>query len=101
MHDPSRTNKELIEENSFLKQRIQELEQSEVEHKRASDELRESEEKYRILLSESPDPTFSFTPEGQYRYVNRSFAEGIGKPIEDIIGKSICCLLYTSDAADE
>jgi two-component system, cell cycle sensor histidine kinase and response regulator CckA len=52
-------------------------------------ELRESEEKYRILLEESPDPIFSFSPEGQYMYVNRSFANGVGKPVEDIIGKRI------------
>jgi two-component system, cell cycle sensor histidine kinase and response regulator CckA len=51
--------------------------------------LRESEEKYRILLDESPDPIFSFTSEGQYRYANRAFAEGIGKVVEDIIGKRI------------
>ena len=70
MQDPSKTNQGLVEENTLLKQRIKELEQSEAACKRANDVLRESEEKYRILLSESPDPTFSFTPEGQMRYLN-------------------------------
>jgi two-component system, cell cycle sensor histidine kinase and response regulator CckA len=51
--------------------------------------LRESEAKHRILLEESSDPIFSFTPEGQYLYVNRAFANGVGKPLEDIIGKRI------------
>ena len=100
MNNPSRTNQELLEENSILKQRIRELEQSESERKRTSDELRESEEKYRILVSESPDPTFSFTPEGQYRYVNRAFAEGVGKPVEDIIGQSIWDV-FPKDEADK
>jgi PAS domain S-box-containing protein len=59
------------------------------ERMRAVEELRESEEKFRILLEESPDPIFSFTPEYQYKYANIAFATGIGKPIEDIIGKSI------------
>ncbi|MCX5829140.1 MAG: PAS domain S-box protein [Deltaproteobacteria bacterium] len=89
MHDPSKTKQELIEENALLKQRIQELKISQAECKRENDALRESEEKYRILLSESPDPACSFSPEGQYRYVNRAFAEVVGKPVEDIIGKSI------------
>jgi len=99
MQDPSKTNQGLVEENTLLKQRIKELEQSEAACKRANDVLRESEEKYRILLSESPDPTFSFTPEGQYRYVNRAFAKGVGKPIEDIIGKSIWDV-FPKDEAD-
>jgi PAS domain S-box-containing protein len=56
---------------------------------KAEEALRESEEKHRILLEESPDPIFSFTPEGQYKYVNRAFAEGVGKSAQDIIGKKI------------
>lgn len=51
--------------------------------------LRESEEKHRILLEESPDPTFSFTPEGEYLYVNPAFAKGVGKPVDQIIGRRI------------
>ena len=40
MTDPSRTIKELIEEISVLKQRIQELEQSDSERKRAEKAMR-------------------------------------------------------------
>ena len=72
-----------------LEQRIRVLEEESITIKQAEELLRESEEEYRILLSESPDPTFSFTPEGQYRYVNKAFAEGVGKPVEAIIGKNI------------
>jgi PAS domain S-box-containing protein len=57
--------------------------------KKTEETLRESEEKHRILLEESSDPIFSFTPEGEYRYVNRAFAKGVGKPVEEIIGKRI------------
>jgi len=40
MNDQAKKNVELNEENSFLKQRIQELEQSESEHKQTEEELR-------------------------------------------------------------
>jgi PAS domain S-box-containing protein len=62
-------------------------------------ELRESEEKHRILLEESSDPIFSFTPEGQYKYVNRAFAEWVGKPFEGIIGKRTWDV-FPKEAAD-
>jgi PAS domain S-box-containing protein len=63
-------------------------------------ELRESKEKYRILLEESPDPIFSFSPEGHYTYVNQSFARGVGKPVEDIIGKRIWDI-FSKEEADK
>jgi len=43
MNDQDKTNAELLEENSFLNQRIQELEQSESERKRAEEALKKSE----------------------------------------------------------
>lgn len=51
--------------------------------------LRTIEREYRLLLDESSDPIFAFFPDGEYRYVNRAFARGIGLPIEDIIGRKI------------
>ena len=89
MCDLSRTNQEPIEENALLNRKIQELRISQADLKQENDALRESVENYRILLEESPDPTFSFTSEGRYRFVNRAFAEGVGMPVEDIIGKSL------------
>ena len=54
MKDPSMTKPELIKEISSLRQRIKELEQSELERLRTAEELRESEEKYRILTHRDP-----------------------------------------------
>jgi len=62
-----------------LEKRIQQLEQT----------LQQGEDKYRILLDESSDPTFSFHPDGTYRFVNQAFAEGVGKSVDEIIGYRI------------
>ena len=62
-----------------LEKRIQQLEQT----------LQQGEDKYRILLDESSDPTFSFHPDGTYRFVNQAFAEGVGKSVDEIIGHRV------------
>ena len=62
--------------------------------------LRDSERHYRILMDESTDPIFSFFPDGTYRYVNRAFAEGVGKPVDKIIGYKIWDI-FEKDEADK
>ena len=51
--------------------------------------LQKGEDEYRILLDESSDPTFSFYPDGTYRFVNQAFAEGVGKSVDEIVGHRI------------
>jgi PAS domain S-box-containing protein len=77
------------DELSALRLRIRELEQTAAAQEAATQALRESEEQLRMLLAESPDPTFFFTPDGRYRFVNKAFAAGVGKPVEEIIGGTI------------
>ena len=60
--------------------------------------LRASEASFRTLLDESSDPIFSFLPDGTYRYVNRAFASGVGKPREEIIGRRIFDVFSPSEA---
>jgi diguanylate cyclase (GGDEF)-like protein/PAS domain S-box-containing protein len=64
------------------------------------EKLRASEEKYRILLEESSDPIFTFYPDGQYLYANRAFVDGVGKKLEDIVGKKIWDV-FSKDEADK
>jgi PAS domain S-box-containing protein/putative nucleotidyltransferase with HDIG domain len=55
MNDPSKTNQELIEEISALKQRIRELEQAESERKQVEEALWKSEEKFRTIFDRASD----------------------------------------------
>ena len=68
--------------------------------KRVEEALRESKEKHRIILDESSDPIFTFNPDGQYRYVNQAFADGVGIKREKIIGKKIWDV-FSKDEADK
>ena len=55
MNDRAKTNTELIEEITALKEKIQELEHSEAERKRAEEALRESEERYHRITEAITD----------------------------------------------
>lgn len=58
MHDPSSTIQELLEENASLKQRIQDLEQSETNRIRVEEARQNSEEMFRSLFETSQDAIF-------------------------------------------
>jgi two-component system cell cycle sensor histidine kinase/response regulator CckA len=75
MEDKSRTNPGLIEKISALKQRINELEQSESAHKGLEDALRLSEENLRRCLDDSPLGICIVTVEGEIIYVNRTILD--------------------------
>ena len=70
------------------------------ELKDALEKLRISEKHYRILMDESMDPTFSFYADGTYRYVNNAFAQGVGKKLDEIIGRQIWDV-FEKDEADK
>ena len=89
MKDPSKKIKsELIEENSFLKKRIQELEQSEIERKRAEEELRFSRQQLRLLIDAGPDFFFLKDLDLRYQLVNIANAGFFGREEADILGRT-------------
>ncbi|MBN1531283.1 MAG: PAS domain S-box protein [Spirochaetes bacterium] len=68
---------------------ITERKEEELRREAAIRVLRESEEEYRIVLEESSDPIYSFNPDGRYRYANRTFAESVGRPVSEIVGRTV------------
>lgn len=72
-----------------LRRRVREMEAGEAELRQVAEALRQDVEKYLGLLNESSDPIFSFYPDGRYRHVNQAFAEGVGRKLEEIIGRTI------------
>ncbi len=62
--------------------------------------FREKNERVHILLDESSDPIFSFAADGTYLYINRIFADTIGRPQQDVIGKKIWDV-FSKEEADK
>ena len=97
MNKQTKTNAELIEEISSLKQRIQELELSESERKRAEEALRASEELFRSYLENAPDGVYLSDVAGNFLYGNRKCEEIIGYRREELIGKNFLELNILSE----
>jgi len=59
------------------------------ERKRAERILRQSEERYRLLLESSPDPVVVYNMSGKAIYVNPAFEQTFGLPRNELLGKQI------------
>jgi PAS domain S-box-containing protein len=86
MKDPSGTNREVLEEISSLRQRIKELEQSEVIHKQTEEALLESEAKYRAVVESSLVGVFVIQ-DGLFRLVNERWCEIYGYTCDEAVDK--------------
>ncbi len=55
---------------------------------------------YRQLLDISSDPIFCFAPDFRYLYANQAFAAGIGRNLEEIVGRTVWDV-FPKDQADK
>ena len=53
---------------------------------------------YRQALDLSSDPVFCFAPDCRYLYANQAYADGIGRNIDEIIGRTVWDIFSKADA---
>lgn len=81
-----------------LAQRIRELEDQAVKGKRAEEALRESEEKYRVLVENAGEAIF-VAQEDMLKFANASTAEMIGRPAEELTSRPFIEFIHPDDRA--
>ncbi|MBN2226617.1 MAG: PAS domain S-box protein [candidate division Zixibacteria bacterium] len=68
------------------------------DRKRAEEILRESEEKYRILVENAAQAIFTINVNGTFLYFNEVAARYLGGRAEDFVGKNMAELFHPTDA---
>ena len=81
-----------------LKKRIKELEQVKSDHKRSKEALRESEDKYRVLIESMKDVIVRLSPTGHLLFVSPGVKDFGGYNSEDEIGNHM--LKYLTNTTD-
>jgi len=75
------------ERTALLTEANQRLQEEIIERKRATEALRESEEKYRSFLDTLRDMVFITDRKGRITYVNQMFKTVLGWPAVDLVGR--------------
>ena len=65
--------------------------------KQAEQELKESGEKYRLLVENQTDLVVKVDPEGRFLFVSPSYCEKFGKTESELLGKKFMPLVYEED----
>jgi len=84
MKDKEKTKEQLIDELGKLQQKLRKLGAAETRQRQTEQILKESEEKYKLLVETSNDMIFTVDLKGNFLFVNKAFKKNLGYSKEEI-----------------
>ena len=89
MKDQDKTKGQLIDELAAMRQRVIELEKSEVESKQREEALYKIEEMFRLFMDYSPIYVFFKDENIRSLQLSKNYEKMLGKPVHELIGKTM------------
>lgn len=89
MEDEEKTREQLFGELEEMRRVVSRCKDLEKEFKETVEDLRESEQRYRLLLESSPEPTVTYDTKGRVTYLNPPFTKTFGWSSDEVLGRSI------------
>ena len=89
MKDQDKTKGQLIDELAVLRQRVAELEKSEIERKQTEEALYEIEEMFRLFMDYSPIYVFFKDENIRSIQLSKNYEKMLGRPVQELIGKTM------------
>ena len=89
MKDQDKTKGQLIDELAVLRQRVAELEKSEIERKQNEGGLYEIEDMFRLFMDYSPIYVFFKDENIRSIQLSKNYEKMLGRPVQELIGKTM------------